>query len=207
LENTFRAINIALVNEMARVADRLGVDIWEVIDAAATKPFGFMKFTPGPGIGGHCIPLDPYYLVWKMKTLDYRTRMVELAGEINGEMPAFVVGKVQDALNAEGKAVRGSRVLVLGVAYKRDVDDVRESPALDVIRLLEEKGAEVSYHDPYVPEVDHLDQVRSSVPLTDDVLAGADVVVITTDHSSIDYARVVRLAKLVVDTRNATKGL
>src|SRR5690606_24534082 len=151
LENTFRAINIALVNEMARVADRLGVDIWEVIDAAATKPFGFMKFVPGPGIGGHCIPLDPYYLVWKVKALNYKTRMVELAGEINAEMPRFVVTKVQDALNRHRRAVNGSRILVLGLAYKRDIDDVRESPALDVIRLLEERGAEIRYHDPYVP--------------------------------------------------------
>jgi len=207
LENTFRSINIALVNEMAQVADRLGVDVWEVIDAAATKPFGFMKFVPGPGIGGHCIPLDPYYLVWKMKTLNYKTRMIELAGEINAEMPRFVVTKVQDGLNRHGRAVNGSRILVLGVAYKRDIDDVRESPALDVMRLLEERGAEIRYHDPYVPVLDEDGIHRSSVELTDEELAGADCVVITTDHSGVDYERVVRLAKLVVDTRNATRGI
>lgn len=207
LENTFRSINIALVNEMAQVADRLGVDVWEVIDAAATKPFGFMKFVPGPGIGGHCIPLDPYYLVWKMKTLNYKTRMVELAGEINAEMPRFVVTKVQDGLNRHRRAVSGSRILVLGVAYKRDIDDVRESPALDVIRLLEERGAEIRYHDPYVPVLDEDGVHRTSVELTDEELAAADCVVITTDHSSVDYERVVRLAKLVVDTRNATRGI
>lgn len=204
LENTFRAVNIALVNEMAQVADRLGVDIWEVIDAAATKPFGFMKFTPGPGIGGHCIPLDPYYLVWKMKTLSYKTRLIELAGEVNSEMPRFVVEKVRDALNEHRKALNGSRILILGVAYKRDVDDVRESPALDVLRLLVEKGADVSYHDPHVPEVREDGRVWCSEPLTDALLADVDCVVITTDHSAIDYARVVEQAPLVVDTRNAT---
>ncbi len=207
LENTFRSINIALVNEMAQVADRLGVDVWEVIDAAATKPFGFMKFVPGPGIGGHCIPLDPYYLVWKMKTLDYKTRMVELAGEINAEMPRFVVNKVQDGLNRHRRSVSGSRILVLGVAYKRDIDDIRESPALDVVRLLAERGAELRYHDPYVPVLEEDGVRRTSVELTDEELAAADCVVITTDHSVIDYERVVRLARLVVDTRNATRGL
>jgi UDP-N-acetyl-D-glucosamine dehydrogenase len=207
LENTFRSINIALVNEMAQVADRLGVDVWEVIDAAATKPFGFMKFVPGPGIGGHCIPLDPYYLVWKMKTLDYKTRMVELAGEINAEMPRFVVNKVQDGLNRHRRSVAGSRVLILGVAYKREIDDVRESPALDVIRLLAERGAEIRYHDPYVPVLDEDGVRRTSIELTDEELETADCVVITTDHSAIDYERVVRLARLVVDTRNATRGI
>src|SRR5438477_689443 len=151
LENTFRSVNIGLVNEMAIVCDKLGVDVWEVIDAAATKPFGFMKFTPGPGVGGHCIPLDPHYLAWKMRTLNYKTRFIDLASEINSEMPAFVVDKVADALNDERKAVNGSRILIIGIAYKRDIDDVRESPALDVIRLLEELGADVLYHDPYVP--------------------------------------------------------
>jgi UDP-N-acetyl-D-glucosamine dehydrogenase len=207
LENTFRSINIALVNEMAQVADRLGVDVWEVIDAAATKPFGFMKFVPGPGIGGHCIPLDPYYLVWKMKMLDYKTRMVELAGEINAEMPRFVVNKVQDGLNSHRRSVAGSRILVLGVAYKRDIDDVRESPALDVIRLLAERGAELRYHDPFVPVLNEDGVRRTSVELTDEELGAADCVVITTDHSVIDYERVVRLARLVVDTRNATRGI
>ncbi len=150
LENTFRSVNIGLVNEMAIVCDKLGVDVWEVIEAAATKPFGFMKFTPGPGIGGHCIPLDPHYLAWKMRTLNYKTRFIDLASEINSQMPAFVVEKVSQALNVERKPVNGSRVLVLGVAYKRDIDDVRESPALDVIRLLEEHGASVEFHDPYI---------------------------------------------------------
>jgi len=207
LENTFRTVNIALVNEMAQVADRLGVDVWEVIDAAATKPFGFMKFVPGPGIGGHCIPLDPHYLMWKMKTLHYKTRFIELADEINAEMPAYVVAKVQDALNTERKPLRGSRVLVLGVAYKRDIDDIRESPALDVIRLLEEKGAEVSYHDPHVSEFSHEGVVRRGVDLTDEALSEADIVVITTDHTAVDYERVVRQARLVLDTRNATRGI
>ncbi|MFO7260972.1 MAG: nucleotide sugar dehydrogenase [bacterium] len=207
LENTFRTVNIALVNEMAQIADRLGVDVWEVIDAAATKPFGFMKFVPGPGIGGHCIPLDPHYLMWKMKTLRYRARFIELADEINADMPAYVAGKVQDALNREGKALRGSRVLVLGVAYKRDIDDIRESPALDVIRLLEEKGAEVSYHDPFVSEFIHEGVLRRGIELTDEALAEADIVVITTDHTTVDYERVVRQARLVLDTRNATRGI
>lgn len=205
LENTFRAVNIALVNEMAQVADRLGVDVWEAIDAAATKPFGFMKFVPGPGIGGHCIPLDPHYLAWKMKTLNYKTRFIELAGEVNAEMPHYVVTKVQDALNRVKKAVHGSRVLVLGVAYKRDVDDVRESPALDVMRLLEEKGAHVRYHDPFVHEIHEDGVVRMSVPLTEEELRESDCVVITTDHSTVDYGLVVEHAPLVVDTRDATR--
>jgi UDP-N-acetyl-D-glucosamine dehydrogenase len=206
LENTFRSVNIAMVNEMAIVCDKLGVDVWEVIDAAATKPFGFMRFTPGPGIGGHCIPLDPHYLAWKMRTLNYKTRFIDLASEINSEMPAYVVEKVADALNDERKAVNGSRVLILGVAYKRDIDDVRESPALDVMRLLEELGAEVSYHDPYVPTF-HEDGVRhSSVALSDEELKKSDVVVIITDHTSVDYQRLVNRAGLIVDTRNATKG-
>jgi UDP-N-acetyl-D-glucosamine dehydrogenase len=207
LENTFRAINIALVNEMAQAADRLGVDVWEVIEAAATKPFGFMKFVPGPGIGGHCIPLDPHYLAWKMKTLNYKTRLVELAGEINSEMPHFVADKVQDALNRHGKPLMGSRVLILGVAYKKDIDDVRESPALDVMRLLAEKGADVRYHDPHVAEVREDGQVQRSVELTDAELAAADCVVIATDHSAVDYGRVVAEARLVVDTRNAARAL
>jgi UDP-N-acetyl-D-glucosamine dehydrogenase len=153
LENTFRSVNIGLVNEMAIVCDKLGVDVWEVIEAAATKPFGFMKFTPGPGVGGHCIPLDPHYLAWKMRTLNYRTRFIELAGEINAEMPEYWVARVVDRLNDNSKAVRGSRVLILGVAYKKDIDDIRESPALDVIRLLHQRGAEVVYHDPHVARV------------------------------------------------------
>lgn len=202
LENSFRAINIALVNEMAQVADRLGVDVWEVIDAASTKPFGFMKFTPGPGIGGHCIPLDPHYLAWKMKTLNYKTRLIELASEINAEMPDFVVEKIRDALNRGALAVRGSEVLVLGVAYKRDVDDTRESPALDVIRMLEDLGAQVRYHDPHVPEVRLNGEVWTSVALTDATLEAADCVAILTDHTDVDYTLVAERSKLVVDTRN-----
>jgi UDP-N-acetyl-D-glucosamine dehydrogenase len=203
LENTFRSVNIGLVNEMAIVCDKLGVDVWEVIDAAATKPFGFMKFTPGPGVGGHCIPLDPHYLAWKMRTLNYRTRFIELAGEINAEMPEYWVARVADKLNDQGKAVRGSTVLVLGVAYKKDIDDIRESPALDVIRLLEQRGAIVKYHDPHVPKL-HEDGVElESIALTADMLHGTDCVVIVTDHTSLDYALVAAEAKLVVDTRHA----
>jgi UDP-N-acetyl-D-glucosamine dehydrogenase len=203
LENTFRSVNIGLVNEMAIVCDKLGVDVWEVIDAAATKPFGFMKFTPGPGVGGHCIPLDPHYLAWKMRTLNYRTRFIELAGEINAEMPEYWVARVADRLNDQGKAVRRSKVLVVGVAYKKDIDDIRESPALDVIRLLEQRGAVVSYHDPHVARL-HEDGVDlTSVPFTADTLRAADCVVIVTDHSSIDYGLIAREAKLVVDTRHA----
>jgi UDP-N-acetyl-D-glucosamine dehydrogenase len=207
LENTFRSVNIGLVNEMAIVCDKLGVNIWEVIDAAATKPFGFMKFTPGPGIGGHCIPLDPHYLAWKMRTLNYKTRFIDLAGEINSEMPAVVVRKVAQALNEEKKAVNGSRILVLGVAYKKDIDDVRESPALDVIRLLEIQGAKVMYHDPYVPQFREEEHDHTSVALTDKEIESADAVVIITDHSSVDYQRVVDLAGVVVDTRNVTAKL
>jgi UDP-N-acetyl-D-glucosamine dehydrogenase len=207
LENTFRAVNIALVNEMAQVCDRLNVDVFEVIEAAATKPFGFMKFTPGPGIGGHCIPLDPQYLTWKMKTLNYKTRLIELAGEVNSEMPHYVVDKIQDALNQQRKAINGSRILVLGVAYKRDIDDVRESPALDVMRLIEAKGAIVAYHDPHVSEVREDGHIRKGVALTAQEIANADCVVIITDHQSIDYEAVVRGARVVVDTRNATRGI
>jgi UDP-N-acetyl-D-glucosamine dehydrogenase len=210
-ENTFRMINIALANELAQACDKLGVDVWEVIEAAATKPFGFMKFTPGPGLGGHCIPLDPHYLQWKMRTLAFKTRMIELASEINGEMPSFVVRKVADCLNDVGKAVKGSRVLVLGVAYKKDIDDLRESPAMDVIRLLQEKGADVQYHDPFCPVIkdDGHTPVHNlplrSVPLTDAVLADSDVVVVVTDHSEVDYARVAQKARLVVDTRGVMR--
>jgi UDP-N-acetyl-D-glucosamine dehydrogenase len=207
LENTFRSVNIGLVNEMQIVCDKLGVNIWEVIEAAATKPFGFMKFTPGPGIGGHCIPLDPHYLAWKMRTLNYKTRFIDLASEINSEMPALVVQRVAQALNDQRKPVNGSRILVLGVAYKRDIDDTRESPALDVIRLLEERGAKVVYHDPHVPSFHEDGHEWFSVPFTDAELARADAVVIVTDHSSVDYQRVVDVAPVVVDTRNATAGL
>jgi len=207
LENTFRSVNIGLVNEMAIVCDKLGVDIWEVIEAAATKPFGFMKFTPGPGIGGHCIPLDPHYLAWKMRTLNYKTRFIDLASEINSEMPAIVVRKVAQALNEEKKSVKGSKVLVLGVAYKKDIDDMRESPALDVIRLLEDQGAEVAYHDPHVAGFSEDGHDHKSIDLTDKALTDADAVVIVTDHTSVDYQRVVKLARVIVDTRNATARL
>lgn len=207
LENTFRSVNIGLVNEMAIVCDKLGVNVWDVIDAAATKPFGFMKFTPGPGIGGHCIPLDPHYLAWKMRTLNYKTRFIDLASEINSEMPAIVVHKVADALNDDRKAVNGSRVLVLGVAYKKNIDDMRESPALDVMRLLEERGAKVSFHDSYVSSFREDGHTFTGVALTDDVLASSDAVVIVTDHDNVDYQRVVDLAPVVVDARNATKGM
>ena len=203
LENTFRSVNIGLVNEMAIVCDKLNVDVWEVIEAAATKPFGFMKFTPGPGIGGHCIPLDPHYLAWKMRTLNYKTRFIELASEINSSMPEYVVEKVAVALNDERKAVRGSHVLVLGVAYKRDIDDMRESPALDVIRLLEERGADVQYHDPHVPTYREDGHVRTGVDLTDDVIERSDAVVIITDHRAVDYRRLIEKGHLVIDTRNA----
>jgi UDP-N-acetyl-D-glucosamine dehydrogenase len=202
LENTFRSVNIAMVNEMAIVCDKLGVDVFEVIDAAATKPFGFMKFTPGPGIGGHCIPLDPHYLAWKMRTLNYKTRFIDLASEINSGMPQVVVEKVVEALNDESKALRGSKILVLGVAYKKNIDDMRESPALDVMRLLEERGADVSYHDPHVAHFREDGHEWTSVPLTDALLQKADAVVVVTDHASIDWARVAAKAQLVVDSRN-----
>lgn len=207
LENTFRSVNIALVNEMALVCDRLGVDVWEVINAAATKPFGFMKFSPGPGIGGHCIPLDPHYLAWKMRQLNYKTRFVDLASEINSAMPEVVVEKVDRALNDARKSVRGSRILVLGVAYKRDIDDMRESPALDVIRLLEQRGADVVYHDPHVASFKEDDHAHASVPLSDAELARTDLALIITDHRAIDYQRVVDRVPILVDTRNATAGL
>jgi UDP-N-acetyl-D-glucosamine dehydrogenase len=206
LENTFRSVNIGLVNEMAIVCDKLGVNVWEIIEAAATKPFGFMKFTPGPGLGGHCIPIDPHYLAWKMRGLNYKTRFIEVAGEVNSEMPEFWVRKVVERLNADSKAVRGSRVLVIGVAYKKDIDDVRESPSLDVIRLLDAHGATVVYHDPHVaalhPDGHQVTREMSSVPLTEAEVKKADCIVIVTDHSGIDYDLVRRAAR-VVDTRNA----
>jgi UDP-N-acetyl-D-glucosamine dehydrogenase len=203
LENTFRSVNIGLANEMAIVCDKLGVDVWEVIDAAATKPFGFMKFLPGPGLGGHCIPIDPHYLAWKMRGLNYKTRFIDLAGELNTEMPMFWVHKLAEALNGQGKAVRGASVLVLGVAYKRDVEDIRESPALDIIRLLEGQGAKVTYFDPHVPRFREDGQEFRSVELTPDLVAAADCVMIVTDHTAVDYRMIKRKAKLVVDTRNA----
>lgn len=211
-ENTFRMINIALVNELAQVCDRLGVDVWDVIDAAATKPFGFMRFTPGPGLGGHCIPLDPHYLSWKMRTLQFKTRMIELASDVNAEMPAYVARKVVDGLNDDCKSARNSRVLILGVAYKKDVSDLRESPALEIMRLIQEKGAEVTYHDPLCPviEADGYTQLEGlpmhSVELTAEALATADAVVIVTDHSSIDYDWVAAHARLVIDSRGVMRG-
>jgi len=203
LENTFRAVNIGLANETALMCDRLGINVWEVIDAAASKPFGFMPFYPGPGIGGHCIPLDPFYLSWKMRTLNYRARFIELAGEINSEMPYHVVGKVVDGLNEAEKSVKGANILVLGVAYKPDIDDYRESPALDIILLLQEKGAIVSYSDPHVPELKLGNHRMTSTKLTIDTLQAADCVVIATNHRAFNYEFVNRRTKLVVDTRNA----
>jgi UDP-N-acetyl-D-glucosamine dehydrogenase len=209
LENTFRAVNIGLVNELALMCDRLGIDVWEVVNAAATKPFGFMPFYPGPGLGGHCIPIDPFYLSWKVKEVGFEARFIELAGHVNGSMPRHVVTKIADALNAQEKAVRGSKILVLGVAYKHDIEDVRESPAMDVMAELFEKGAIVTYHDPHVPAVHAGEWMGGrdleSVPLTAEALAASDCVVILTDHRSVNYEFVVRQARLVVDTRNAVK--
>jgi len=205
LENTFRIVNIGLANEMAIVCDKLGVDVWEVIEAAATKPFGFMKFLPGPGLGGHCIPIDPHYLAWKMRGLNYKTRFIDLAGEVNTEMPLFWIRKVAATLNEHSKAVRGSRILVLGVAYKRDIDDIRESPALDIINLLTGQGAEVAYHDPHVAAFSHDGATHRSVPLTSETVAAADCVMIVTDHTAIDYAMVQQHATAVVDTRNVLR--
>jgi UDP-N-acetyl-D-glucosamine dehydrogenase len=205
LENTFRAVNIGLVNEMALMCDKLGINVWEVIRAAASKPFGFMPFYPGPGLGGHCIPIDPHYLSWKLKTLDYTARFIELASEINTSMPYYVVSKVVDGLNDAAKSVKNSRIAVLGVAYKRDIDDVRESPALDVIQLLEEKGAIVGYHDPYVPSVRlEGDRVMHSTPYSTNWLAQADCVIIVTDHRIFNWEEILEHSQLVVDTRNAT---
>jgi UDP-N-acetyl-D-glucosamine dehydrogenase len=209
LENTFRAVNIGLANELAIMCNKLGVDVWEVIQAAATKPFGFMPFYPGPGLGGHCIPIDPHYLSWKLKTLNYNARFIELASEINTNMPNYVLDLVVDALNDGSKALRGSRVLVLGVTYKRDIEDVRESPAIDIISLLLSKGAQADYHDPYVTTLeiaDHDEPIRS-IELTEGALRSYDAVVIVTDHSSYDYNWIVDNARLVVDTRNATRHI
>ncbi len=205
LENTYRSVNIGLVNEMAIVCDKLDVDVWDVIDAAATKPFGFMKFTPGPGLGGHCIPIDPHYLAWKMRGLNYKTRFIDVASEVNSEMPAFWVRKVAERLNEDAKALRGSEVFVLGVAYKPDIDDVRESPALDIVRLLRQQGAEVQYHDPYIPELTEDGEVLTSIEFSTDAVQSADCVVIVTDHSTIDYGIIAEHAQQVVDTRNALK--
>ena len=207
LENTFRMINIGLVNELAIMCERLGVDVWEVIDAAATKPFGFMKFTPGPGLGGHCIPIDPLYLSWKMKSFNYNARFIELASEINTNMPRYVVSRVMEALNDRAKALKGSKVLVLGAAYKPDIDDVRESPALDVIGLLQKKGALVEYHDPYIPHIHHeydgwqMDSVSDLMKSVRD----ADAVVIVTNHKVYDYETLLKEARFIFDSRNAMR--
>src|ERR1035441_4431237 len=205
LENTFRMINIGLVNEMALMCDRMGIDVWEVIDAAATKPFGFMPFYPGPGLGGHCIPVDPFYLSWKTKQAGMEARFIELAGHINGYMPQFVADKVQQALNQAGKPVMGSRIHVMGVAYKRDIDDLRESPALDVMLLLKRRGGQIAYTDPYVPALCLEGLDLKSQP--EEAIAAADCVVIVTDHSAFDYRKMVERAALIVDTRNALKGV
>ncbi|MCA9981379.1 MAG: nucleotide sugar dehydrogenase, partial [Anaerolineales bacterium] len=205
LENTFRAVNIGLVNEVALMCDKLGLDVWEVVEAAATKPYGFMPFYPGPGLGGHCIPIDPHYLSWKMRTLNYTARFIELAADINGHMPEYVVNKVADALNDVGKPIKGSRILVLGVAYKPNVGDVRESPALDVIHLLQEKGGLVSYHDPHVPVVKEHDLEMTTAVWSDELLTQADCVVIVTNHATYDWNQIVNTATLIVDSRNAIK--
>jgi UDP-N-acetyl-D-glucosamine dehydrogenase len=208
LENIYRCVNIALVNELKQLCMRMGIDIHEVIDAAKTKPFGFQAFYPGPGLGGHCIPIDPFYLSWKARQFDFRTRFIELAGEININMPRFVIDQLADALNEHAKAIKGSKILVLGLAYKRDIDDLRESPSLTILELLREKGAVVAYNDPYFPTVGqgrHYALNMTNTPL--DNLGQYDAVVIVTDHSTYDYRTIVNEARLVVDTRNATKGI
>jgi UDP-N-acetyl-D-glucosamine dehydrogenase len=207
-ENTFRAVNIALVNEMTMLCDRLGIDIWEVVDAAATKPFGIMRFDPGPGVGGHCIPLDPFYLAWKAREYDFHVRFIELAGEINVGMPYFVRDKIVRALNARGKPVKDAEIFVLGVAYKRDIEDCRESPAIKVMDLLARDGARIDYHDPHVPSfTDGKGRAWHSMPLSKEVIERSDCVVILTDHSDVNYAQIVEWARSIVDTRNATRGV
>jgi len=206
-QNVFRSVNIALVNELAHLCEQMGLSVWEVIDAASTKPFGYMPFYPGPGIGGHCIPLDPYYLANKAREYDFHTRFIELAADINERMPYYVVSRISDAINSKGKSLHGAKVLVLGVAYKRDVEDVRESPSLKLIKLLREKGANVSYNDPYVASVRISENNLRSVELTDEQLASADCVVIATDHSCYDYRHIAQKADLVFDTRGATRKL
>jgi UDP-N-acetyl-D-glucosamine dehydrogenase len=207
LENTFRAVNIGLVNEFALMCRAFGLDVWHIIEAAATKPFGFLPFYPGPGLGGHCIPIDPLYLSWKARAAGFEPRFIDLAHHVNSGMPHVVVSIVMEALNERGRSLKGSRVLVLGVAYKRDVNDVRESPALDILAELGRRGAHVVYHDPWIPALTVRDERLTSTPLDDDVLRRADAVVIVTDHSAVDYKRVVELAPVVIDTRNATRGV
>ena len=208
LENIFRCVNIAMVNEMKMLCDRMGIDVWEVIQAASTKPFGFMPFYPGPGLGGHCIPIDPFYLTWKAREFEFHTKFIELAGEVNTQMPYYVVQRTMEALNERKKTLNGAKILCLGAAYKKDIDDMRESPSLRVISLLIDKGAEVRYHDPYVPKLEKghgFQHDLASVPATPETLGQYDAVVILTDHSCIDYAMVVRKSQCVIDTRNATK--
>ena len=206
LENTFRSVNIALVNEIALMSYKLGIDVWEVIDAAATKPFGFLPFYPGPGIGGHCIPIDPFYLSWKARQTGFEARFIDLAGQINSRMPEYVVEKITEALNHHGKCLKGARLLIVGVAYKKDINDVRESPALDIISLLARRGVEISYHDPFVPSLQVEGVEQSSKNLNEETLRKQDCVVIVTNHTGLDYERVVKASKLIMDTRNALKG-
>lgn len=207
LENTFRAVNIGLINEMALICDKLELDIWEVISAATTKPYGFMPFYPGPGLGGHCLPIDPLYLSWKLKTVNYNARFIELADDVNSSMPRYVVGKVADALNSWRKPVNGSRILILGVAYKRNVNDIRESPAFEIMHLLREKGALVYYNDPYVPDLHQAGWDLQSITLDDATLASTDCVVVVTDHSRYDWQWIADRAQLIVDTRNALRDV
>ena len=211
LENIYRSVNIALVNELKLLTDRMNIDIWEVIDAASSKPFGYTAFYPGPGLGGHCIPIDPFYLSWKAKEYDFATRFIQLAGEINTSIPHYVVERIGKALNDRSRSIRGSRILLLGVAYKKDVDDVRESPALEIMEILQSQGAVLSYSDPYIPRLHKMRAYdfsnMSSLPLTEELLRSQDIVLVTTDHTSIDYQWVVDHAPLVVDTRNATRNV
>ena len=207
LENTFRAVNIGLVNEMAMMCDRLGLDVWEVIAAAETKPYGFMSFYPGPGLGGHCVPIDPHYLSWKLRTVNYAARFIELADDVNSHMPEYVVGKISDALNNEAKPLKGSKILIVGVAYKPNVGDVRESPALDVIHLLRERGAEVTYHDPLVSELDLREVPAKPVEMSDEIIRASDCLVVITNHDGYDWRSIAAQARLIVDTRNALEGL
>lgn len=207
LENTFRTVNIGLVNEMALISNRLGINVWEVIEAASTKPFGFMPFYPGPGLGGHCLPIDPFYLSWKARLNDFPARFIDLAGEINHFMPRYVVEKINNALNERRKSLKGAKVLLLGVTYKRDVDDIRESPAIEIIEMLLQKGATVSYNDPYIPELKVSMTTFKSIPISEKSLREADCVAIVTDHWLYDYRKIVRSAHLIIDTRNATRGI
>jgi UDP-N-acetyl-D-glucosamine dehydrogenase len=210
LENVYRAVNIALVNELKMAFERMGIDVWEVIEAAKTKPFGFQPFYPGPGLGGHCIPIDPFYLTWKAREFDFHTRFIELAGEVNTAMPDYVTGRLHEALDLRGTTLHGARILVLGVAYKRDTGDIRESPALRILSILARRGAVVSYHDPHVPRLGrsrHYQFDLESTALTPESLRAVDAVLVVTDHSSVDYRLVVRHAALIVDTRNATRDV